>query len=92
MALVGSLTDGVLAGAILIPPSTPILTTNLKKVRDREKSTETSNNVLTNLYLSVAIHLKYVLLVLLLCLPKYLVYNLQNYLVMPPQTILYLEI
>ena len=41
--LVGSLADCVLADAILIPLRPPIPPTNLKKVRVREKSTETSN-------------------------------------------------
>ena len=38
-----------------------------------EKSTETSNRMLQNLYQSVGIHMKYVPLLLFLRLPKYLV-------------------
>ena len=40
-SLAGSLADGVLADANLIPPRPPILPTNIRKVRGR--STETSN-------------------------------------------------
>ena len=42
--LAGSLADGVLADAILIPPCPPIPPSNIRKVRaPRKKSTETSN-------------------------------------------------
>ena len=37
----------MLADAILIPPRSPIQPTNQKKVRVREKSTETSNRIIT---------------------------------------------
>ena len=40
---------------------------------------------LQNLYQSVGIHMKYVLLLLLLRLPKYLSYILQNTLTTPPK-------
>ena len=40
-SLAGSLADGVLADAILISPRPPIPPTNIRKVRVREKSTET---------------------------------------------------
>ena len=42
-SLAGSLADGVLADAILIPPRPPILPTNLRREGVVEKSTETSN-------------------------------------------------
>ena len=41
--LAGSLADGVLADAILIPPCPPIPPTNIRKVRAHQKSTESSN-------------------------------------------------
>ena len=40
MYLVGSLADVMLADAILIPPHSPILPTNIRKVSGRRKSTE----------------------------------------------------
>ena len=40
-SLAGSLADGVLADAILIPPHPPIPPTNMRRVRGRRKSTET---------------------------------------------------
>ena len=42
-SLAGSLVDGVLADAILIPPRPPILPTNIRKVRGGRKKSETSN-------------------------------------------------
>ena len=42
-SLAGSLTDGELADAILIPPRPPIPPTNIRKVWGLRKSTETSN-------------------------------------------------
>ena len=42
-SLVGSLSDGVLADAILFHPHTPIPSTNVGVVRGRQKSPETSN-------------------------------------------------
>ena len=42
-SLTGSLADGVLADAILIPPRPTIPPTNIRKVMGRRKSTETSN-------------------------------------------------
>ena len=42
-SLAGSLTDGVLADTILIPPHPPMLPTNIRIVRDPQKSTATSN-------------------------------------------------
>ena len=42
-SLAGSLADGVLADAILIPPRPQIPPTNIRKGRGRRKSTETSN-------------------------------------------------
>ena len=36
-SLAGSLADGVLADAILIPPHPPIPPTNIRKVRDPQK-------------------------------------------------------
>ena len=66
----GSLADYVLADAILIPPRAHQLKEgkgSAKKVRKQV------TKCLQNLYQSVAIYLKYVLLVRLLRLPKYLV-------------------
>ena len=40
-SLAGSLADGVLAEAILIPPRPPIPPTNIRRGRGRRKSTET---------------------------------------------------
>ena len=42
-SLVGSLADGVLADAILIPPCPPIPPINISKGRGHQKSMETSN-------------------------------------------------
>ena len=42
-SLAGSLADYVLADAILIPPLPLIPPNNIRKGRDRRKSTETSN-------------------------------------------------
>ena len=42
-SLAGSLADGVLAGAILIPPHPPIPPTIIRMVRGPQKSMETSN-------------------------------------------------
>ena len=42
-SVVGSLADGMLAYAIIIPPHPPIPPTNIRKVRGPRKSTETSN-------------------------------------------------
>ena len=42
-SLAGSLADGVLAGAILIPSHTPIPPTNMRKGSGRRISTKTSN-------------------------------------------------
>ena len=42
-SLAGSLADGVLADAILIPPHPPIPPTNITMVKGPQKSTETSN-------------------------------------------------
>ena len=42
-SLAGSLDDGVLADAILIPPHPPMRPTNIRMVRGLQKSTETSN-------------------------------------------------
>ena len=42
-SLAGSLADGVLADAIIIPPCPQILLTNIRKVTGRRKSTGTSN-------------------------------------------------
>ena len=42
-SLAGSLADGVLADAILIPPNPPILPTNIRKVRGRQKGSETKD-------------------------------------------------
>ena len=42
-SLAGSLADGVLGDAILIPPLPPIPPTNIRMVRGPQKSTETSN-------------------------------------------------
>ena len=42
-SLAGSLADGVLADAILIPPHPPIPPTNIRMVGVLEKSTATSN-------------------------------------------------
>ena len=43
MSLAGSLGDGVLADMIIIPPRPTIPPTNIRKVRDLRKSTESSN-------------------------------------------------
>ena len=42
-SLAGSLADGVLADAILVPPHPPIPPTNLRKYGVFENGTETSN-------------------------------------------------
>ena len=42
-SLAGSLADGVLDDAILIPPCPPIPPANIRMVRGPRKSTETSN-------------------------------------------------
>ena len=42
-SLAGSLADGVLADAILIPPRPPIPPTNIRRVSGHKKSTETKN-------------------------------------------------
>ena len=42
-SLAGSLADGVLADAILIPPRPPILPANIRMVRGPQKTTEASN-------------------------------------------------
>ena len=42
-SLAGLLADGVLADTILILPRPPKLTTNTRRVRGPQKSTETSN-------------------------------------------------
>ena len=41
--LAGSLADGVLAEAIIIPPQPPIPPTYIRTIRGPQKSTETSN-------------------------------------------------
>ena len=50
-SLAGSLADGVLADAILIPPLPPILTTNIRKVSGPQKKyrhTLYNNHLLVN--------------------------------------------
>ena len=41
-SLAGSIAYSMLADAILIPPQSPLLPTNIRKGRGRQKSTETS--------------------------------------------------
>ena len=61
-----TLTDGVLANDILISPCPLIPPTNEKKVRGLQKVRKQVTKCLQNLYQSVGIHMKYVLLVRLL--------------------------